>query len=141
MWEFWSQVGSKKMSASAFVEEATDWAKELVHVETKRPGDHMPAMRRVARRAGVSFALLKNLHYRPPKDISVNDYLALCLDYHANEQTRKFREERARTEAKTLLGQILLRAADRLGGEDVRAVRTLEDPEPERLEPTIERRP
>lgn len=122
MWEFWSQSGGKKMSASAFVEEARDWAKELVRTESRRPGDHKPAMRRVARRVGVTFALLKNLHYRPPKSISVNDYLALYLDYHANEQSRKFREERANTKAKTLLGQILLRTADALVCQGIEAV-------------------
>lgn len=122
MWEFWSQSGNRKMSASAFVEEATDWAKELVHVETKRPGDHKPAMGRVARRAGVSFALLKNLHYRPPKSISINDYLALYLDFHANEQPKRYREERAGAKPKTIIGEILLRASDRMVRENVGAV-------------------
>lgn len=108
---------SKDMKSAAYVEEAREWAKSLVHEESRFPGDYGPAMRRIASRIGVSFKLLYRLHYEPPKSLSVEKYSRLGEVY--GEQ-RKYRQ--GRPEAKTALGRALVGLADRLSGEDVGVV-------------------
>lgn len=105
------------MRAEAFVEEASVWAKALVRQECRFPGDYLPAMRRVARRLGLPFSILWALHYRKPKSLAVERYAALARAY-ADEQARKYREERAAITATTALGKALLRALDSLAGEE-----------------------
>ena len=102
---------------SAYVEEARNWARELVRNEARFPGDYGPAMKRMARKAGVPFGAVWSLHYRTPQTIGVEVYVALGAYY--GEQHRKYREERAETQPRTALGRALLRAADALAGEEV----------------------
>ena len=104
------------MSAAAFVLEAQSWAKALTKSESRFPGDYGPAMRRVAAKAKVPFGLMWALHYRTPKTISVDAYAQLGAYYV--EQQRKYRVERNAVAATTPLGRALLRAADRLAGEE-----------------------
>lgn len=102
--------------AASFVEEAAHWARTLVHAESRRPGDYGNAMRRVARKARVPFSALWALHYRLPKSVGVEIYVA--LGDAVNEQRNRYREERQHVEARTALGRALLRAADGLAGEE-----------------------
>ena len=106
--------------AGVYVEEASRWARSLVHSEARGPGDHQNAMRRVARRLHVPFNTLWRLHYRKPKTIGAEIFCALGEAIDA--QPRRYREERALLEPKTALGRLLLRAADRLAGEDPKAL-------------------
>lgn len=106
-------------SVSAFVEEAEQWARHLVRRECRFPGDYLPAMRRVASRAKVSFGLLWSLHYAPPKSLSVEKYAALWkLFADGHDQRRKYEVEREATQPRTWLGEALMRQADRLGREE-----------------------
>lgn len=99
-------------NAALFVEEAALWARKLVCAEARGPGDYGNAMRRVARKIRVPWTALFNLHYRPPKHLAVEIYVA--LGEAANEQRNRYRDERARTVARTRLGAALLGAADAL---------------------------
>src|SRR5277367_4373012 len=107
-----------KMSSSAYVEEAEKWARSLVRNESRFPGDYGPAMRRLAARVGVSFTLLWRLHYKLPKSIDVENYLAIGEFFSEREQRRKYGEERREVTARTRLGRYLLGAADRAAGEE-----------------------
>lgn len=104
-------------SSSSFVEEAEQWARDLVRDECRFPGDYRPAMKRVAARSRVPYGLIWNLHYRLPKTLDVEKYAALGA-FYADEQKRKFMSERSKVRATTALGALLLRAADRLAGEE-----------------------
>lgn len=103
---------------SAFVAEAERWARHLVHKESRGPGDQLPAMRRVAARARIPFGFVWNLHYRLPKTLDVEKYAALGALY-ADEQQRRYEADRTETFATTAFGKALMRAADRLGGEEI----------------------
>lgn len=102
-------IRSKDMRSAVYVEEAREWAKSLVHEESRFPGDHGPAMWRVASRVGVSFKFLYRLHYEPPKSLTVEKYSRLGEVYGVQE--RRFRR---RPEAKTALGRALVGVADAL---------------------------
>lgn len=110
------------MSSSAYVEEAQKWAKSLVREESRFPGDYGRAMRSLAEKVGVSFTLLWRLHYKLPKSIDVENYLALAESFGEHEKRRRYGEARREVAAKTQLGRYLLGFADRLAGEDVGAV-------------------
>ena len=99
-----------------FVDETAYWARSLVMRETRSRGDYLDAMRRVADHVKVPFALLWGLHYRRPKTVSVGQYVKLGRHF-ADVQRRKYRAERATTDAQTELGRMLLGAADSLAGE------------------------
>jgi hypothetical protein len=64
----------EKMS---LVEEASKWNVDLINSEARGPGNFGNAMRRVARRIGVSHSKLWALRYRKPKVIIADVYLAL----------------------------------------------------------------
>lgn len=100
------------MSDAAFVEEARGWAKALVRAECRFPGDYAAAMARLARRIGVPSGLLTDLHYRPPKRVSVSQYVTLAGAYV--DAQRRYRVERDAAAPKTALGRALLGVADRL---------------------------
>lgn len=112
------RLRSREMSAAAFVDQARDWAREIVNADVRGPGDLENAMRRVEQRYGLPFASLWALRYRPPKDVGVSIYTKLQAA-HADvceRQMRKFRDELDRTKATGWLGETLIRAADSLAG-------------------------
>ncbi len=102
--------------SSAFVTEAREWATALVQAETRSPGDHGPAMRRVAAVTKVPWTLIFNLHYRLPKTLCVDHYATLGAHYVALQN--KYRADRAAAQPKTALGRALLEIADRLDREE-----------------------
>ena len=106
-----------KMRASAFVDEAEECARALVRAESRFPGDYGPAMRRVARRLGISFGTLFDLHYRKPKQIAAERWAALVM-----EHAEQYRKERSAVHPRTAAGAALLRAADFVAGEKAGAV-------------------
>ena len=108
------------MNAGTFVHEAQVWARALCRAESRFPGDYGPAMRRLARKTGISFGLIWNLHYRVPKSIAAHDYVNLGAYYL--EQERRYRAMRGSIEAGTPLGRALLTMADRLDCQDGGAV-------------------
>ena len=112
---------SNKVNASHFVDEARNWALALVRWESRFPGDYGAAMRRVVRSSNVPFGLLWNLHYRTPKTIPVEKYVALAEAF-ADAQRKHYCAERSAVKAKTSLGRYLLGASDRLVSEDDGAV-------------------
>ncbi len=64
------------------VDQAEKWARSLVRVEAAcTRGDLDGAIRRVARRAGVSPTLIWAFHYRKPKDIWGRAYTRLQSAY------------------------------------------------------------
>lgn len=106
------------MSASAYVEEAKEWAHALTRAESRFPGDYGPAMGRVANKTGVPSGVLWRLRYRLPKAIDVDHYAALGAAY-ADEQRKLYRQERAEVRPRTALGKILVRAADYIAREEI----------------------
>ena len=105
------------MSAAAYVEEARGWAKAVTRAESRFPGDYGPAMDRVARKSGVPSGVIWRLHYRKPKSIATDHYAALGA-YFANHEA-SYRTERSLRLDGSALGALLLRAADRLAGQEV----------------------
>ena len=83
------------MNPGTYVEEARLWADTLIARETRGPGDTANALRRVARRAGVSQAALFALRYRNPKRIWADVHGALRRAYLAEceRQMRKLEHE------------------------------------------------
>ena len=104
-----------KTSPKAFeyVDEAADWAAALSQGESQGPGDYMNAMRRIALKIAVSFAMFWNLRYRKPKGIYVHDYVNLLLAY-ADNQARKYEAAREDFIADTKIGKALLAIPDRI---------------------------
>lgn len=107
------------MDGNAFVEEASHWAKKLVLSEMRCPGDHGPAMRRIARQVGVRWTLLKNLHYRLPHDVGTAEFTALGEAY---AQRKLYQQERENYTPKTALGRILVGLLDAALDEKVGAL-------------------
>lgn len=62
---------------------AAGWANEMVRFESRGPGDMDGAMRRVARRHGLSYSLFWKLRYRRPDDLMASAYFALRDAYRA----------------------------------------------------------
>lgn len=106
---------SGEMSSSGeYVEDASDWAKALVLSETRCAGDYGNAMRRVARKLGVPFSVIWNLHYRPPKTVAANMFERLGASY-AHEYHRHQRQG-AGYAPRTALGRLVFRAAASIDG-------------------------
>lgn len=98
-------------SASAYVEDAADFAKALTLGDVGRAGDYGPAMARVAKKVGVGHSLLKRLHYDAPKDIGAANFERLARAY--GEQ-RKAGRATAEVKPRTALGRWLVEAADKM---------------------------
>ncbi len=97
------------MQSRDFVDDAAHWARRLTLSEMQCPGDYGPAMRRLSRKLGVRWTVLKNLHYRAPKIVDVADFTALGEAY---DQRQLYRKERSGYRPKTVLGRLLVRALD-----------------------------
>jgi hypothetical protein len=69
------------MSASAYVDQAVWWSKELTRFRSRGPGDTDNAMRAIERDYGLDYWLLWRLRYRRRqiKDIGVSIYARLEL--------------------------------------------------------------
>jgi hypothetical protein len=106
---------------SSAVADAREWAKALVNRESRGAGDRENAIDRLANRHdGLTRSLLWAMLYRPPKDMLVSKYESLRRAYLAEceRQERALRHERQITEAKTIVGRALVRAADALDSEE-----------------------
>lgn len=108
------------MSPSAYVQDASEWAATLVRAERER--GHPDPISAVARHGRVPKSALWALLYRPPKRVAADIYFAMGQLYEREcaRQAERYEAERAVTEAKTGFGSFLLRAADRLAGQDDR---------------------
>lgn len=115
------RLRSREMSAAAFVDQARDWARDVVNADVRGPGDLENAMRRVESRYGIPFAALWALRYRPPKDVAASIYLRLQQAHAAvcESQMRKFKDELDKTRQTTGHSASLVRAAVVVAGEDV----------------------
>jgi hypothetical protein len=73
------------MSASAYVDQAVWWSKELTRFRSRGPGDTDNAMRAIERDYGLDYWLLWRLRYRRRqiKDIGVSIYARLEAAYRA----------------------------------------------------------
>jgi hypothetical protein len=100
---------SKAVSSQAYVEEAALFARALTWAEARCPGDYANAMKRAARRAGVTDGLLWRLHYRQPKQIDIADFEKLGVEVGR----RKLRET-GKITPRTALGRWLVETADKL---------------------------
>ena len=111
------------MSPSAYVQDASEWASELVRVERER--GHPDPISAVAREGRVTKSAVWSLLYRPPKKVAAELYFAMGQLYEREcaRQAERYAVERKRTEAKTRFGAALLRAADFIACEDVGAVK------------------
>jgi hypothetical protein len=68
------------------VDEAAEWARELVRMEARGPGDLPNAMDRIERRHGLPPRTLWALRYRAPKDIFASVYNRLRAAYEGERQ-------------------------------------------------------
>ena len=111
------QKGQIMSAAEGCVSDASIWASSCVASERER-GEEDP-IATVARRARVSRNAIWSLLYRPPKRVAADVYLALGSLYEREcaRQAERYAAERAVTQAKTRIGQALLRASDRLSGQ------------------------
>lgn len=111
--------GKVMSPACACVDDAAGWTDALVGFARKR-GEADP-IAAVARKGRVSRHAVWALMYRRPKRIGAEIYLALGRLYEdeCGRQATKYAEERARTHAKTRLGQAFVRTADELVREEV----------------------
>lgn len=103
------------------VKQAQDWANELIRAEARGPCDFGGAMRRVARKIGISYSTLRGLRYRPPKDVGVSLYLTLHEAYRAEceRQARLFDHEIKIAAAKAGADAPLVRAAAFVAAADI----------------------
>lgn len=100
--------------------EAKAWARDLVRIETRCPGDTENAMRRLARRYEMPWRVFWTLRYRAPRDVMASVYLRLEAAYRAEleRQERLLRNELQITRLKAGPGHPAVRAAEALVGED-----------------------
>jgi len=114
---------AKTATPAAFVEEAAGWAGFLLKTEVARHGDTDQAMRRAAKKAGVPHSRFWSLVRRPQtlKDIGASIYFSLHHAYQAEceRQQRLLQHELDIARAKAGPRSALVRAAARLGGEEV----------------------
>lgn len=78
-----------------YVDQATEWAKELTRSEARGPGDMENAWRRLEARYGVPWRVFWQLRYRKPSDMLVTVYARLQLAYAAEceRQMRRLEHE------------------------------------------------
>lgn len=72
-----------QMSDVSTVDLAAGWADRLVKFESRGPGDMDGAMRRVARRHGLTYSLFWKLRYRRPSDVMASAFFILRDAYRA----------------------------------------------------------
>jgi hypothetical protein len=115
------EKSERGVAMTTAVKQAQDWANELIRAEARGACDFGDAMRRVARKIGVSYSTLRGLRYRPPKDVGVSLYLTLHAAYRAecDRQARKLENEIAIAAAKVGSSSSLVRAAAALAGAEV----------------------
>jgi hypothetical protein len=115
----------KEQTMPSAIADAREWAKFLVHRESRGPGDRENAMERVARRHGLTKGLLWSLLYRPPKDMLLSKFVSLQEAYLAEceRQANALRHLQQIEQAKTRFGKAIIglssamdRAADALDG-------------------------
>jgi len=99
--------------ASAYVDDASDFAKALTLGDMVRAGDYGNAMRRVSRKFGVSFATLKALNYNPPKKVDTADFVKLGLAYGKQKKAGRMPVE---ITPRTAIAKIVLVLADAMDG-------------------------
>ncbi len=77
------------------VDQAAEWANEMVLRETRGPGDLPNAMERLERRHALPAKTLWSLRYRRPKDIFASLYFKLGQAYQAEceRQMRRLSHE------------------------------------------------
>lgn len=101
------------VSATSFVEEASEKASWLVRREVRGPGDLLPAMTRIETRYGIPYSVLWALRYRKPRDLLVSTYARIIAAYDAEceRQRRLLDHEQAIKKATTAFGAAMDRAA------------------------------
>lgn len=111
---------SEGQTMSQAIADACEWARFLVNRESRGPGDRDNAIRRVAGRHGLPHGFIWTLLYRPPRDLLMSKYEALREAYSAEceRQANALRHEFEITQAKSLLGKALVRAAASVACED-----------------------
>lgn len=100
--------------------EAKTWARDLVRLETRCPGDTENAMRRLARRYDLSWRVFWTLRYRTPRDVLASVYLKLEAAYRAeiDRQMGLLKHEAAITRLKLGPDHPAVREAEALVGTD-----------------------
>lgn len=113
------------VSATNFVEEASEKASWLVRREVRGPGDLLPAMTRIESRYGIPYSVLWALRYRKPRDLLVSTYARIIAAYDAEceRQRRLLDHEQAVKKATTVFGEAMDRAAFDLVAEEGGAVK------------------
>jgi hypothetical protein len=101
------------------VDQAAEWARELVRMEARGPGDLPNAMDRIERRHGLPPRTLWALRYRTPKDIFASVYNRLRAAYEGERQRqiRKLQHELILTTAIAGASDPAVAAAEAVLGE------------------------
>lgn len=105
---------------SSVTDNAGVWTRWLIRQETRGTGDLENAMRRAARKSGVSYWTLWTIWYRRAKRVSAETYTKLeqAVYVEKKRQLRLLESELASYEARTVLGERLHDAARNLGCEE-----------------------
>lgn len=100
--------------------EARAMALTMLRLEARGPGDMPNAMRRLARRHGLSWRVFWSLRYRPPPDVFVGVYRKLEAAYLAEleRQERLLRHDIEITKLRTGPDHAAVRAAEALVRKD-----------------------
>lgn len=108
-----SWLRKKQMTDVSSVDQASAWADQLLRWESRGPGDTKNALRRLARRTGVSYATFWSLRYRRPKDLycSVFDKLHAAHESARQHQLARLTDEIETTKARSGADRASVRAA------------------------------
>lgn len=114
----------RKIMSDVFVNNAQEWANELVRRESRGPGDYENAMRRLESRYGIPWQTLWRLRHGRLKDVYVSIYVRLQSAYQAEceRQMRLLAHEITVAKAKGLADTPAYRAAEALVAEDEKEI-------------------
>ena len=108
------------MTDAAFVDQASEWARDLTNREARGPGDIANAWRRLEMRYGVTWRTFWALRYRKPAALTAYTFNLLRAAYLAEceRQTRKLQHDIAITKAITGASHPAVDEAEALVGTD-----------------------
>ena len=102
-----------KLNYASGAGDAQLWSRQLVHFESRGPGDMENAMHRLETRYGIPWRTFWSLRYRPPADVLVGVWRQLhsAYEHECQRQERLLAHERHIAEAKVLAFETLDRAS------------------------------
>ena len=112
------RLRKETMSSAVYVEQARSQLDDLVREESRGSGDTANAIRRIARREGLSFSYLWRVRYREIKDVYASTFFTLNAAHEAmcDRMERRLQDAKKQYEGTTRISEALLRLAGAAGG-------------------------